>query len=119
MPGPDIPALRARRDALLQQIADIGAMRPGSLACRYRQRGKPDCRCKIAGARGRDPYWPLTFKVRGKTVSRSIPPAVERTRRQIAEYRRFQALAAELVAVSEQLCQAGLSRASSRTTEGA
>jgi len=30
---------------------------------------------------------------------------VERTRRQIAEYQRFRALAPELVAVSEQLCE--------------
>jgi len=45
--------------------------------------------------------------VKGKTVTRIIPrgPAVERTRRQIAEYQRFRALAPELVAVSEQLCE--------------
>ena len=42
-------------------------------------------------------------------MTRSIPAAaVERMREQIAEHKRFRTLAAELVEVSEQLCQARL-----------
>jgi hypothetical protein len=50
--------------------------------------------------------------VDGKTVTKIIPAgtAVERTRRQIAEYRRFRALMRELLEVSERLCDAQLAQ---------
>jgi hypothetical protein len=47
--------------------------------------------------------------VSGKTVTIIIPAvAVEETRKQIAEYKRFRALAKEMVDTSEQLCDARL-----------
>ena len=110
MPIPDtLDSLTLRRDRIQQEFASLGDLRPGSLTRRFLQCGKPRCRCQRDGATGHGPYWSLTFKVQGKTVTRSIPKtAVERTRAQIAEHRRFRALAAELVEVSEQLCQARL-----------
>ncbi len=48
-----------------------------------------------------------TREVGGKTVTRVIPPgAVEQTRRQLAEHKRFRGLTRELVETSEQLCDA-------------
>ena len=45
-------------------------------------------------------------------MTRSVPHhALERTRQQIAEYKRFRTLTAEFVEVSEQLCQARLTQA--------
>ena len=122
MPIPDtLDSLTLRRDRIQQEFASLGDLRPGSLTApearstdewsrrRLQQCGKPGCRCKAEGATGHGPYWSLTFKVQGKTVTRSIPAAaVERTREQIAEHKRFRALAAELVDLSEQLCQARL-----------
>ncbi|HSP68761.1 MAG TPA: DUF6788 family protein [Bryobacteraceae bacterium] len=98
--------LLLRRDHLRAQLSDMGDMRPGSLTERYRKCGKPSCRCARKGAPGHGPSYSLTHPVKGKTVTRIIPPgpAVERTRRQIAEYQRFRAVVRELVAVSEQLC---------------
>ena len=91
-------SLTLRRDRIQQEFASLGDLRPGSLTRRLQQCGKPGCRCKAEGATGHGPYWSLTFKVQGKTVTRSIPAAaVERTREQIAEHKRFRALAAELV----------------------
>ena len=104
-----LAALTLRRDRIQQEFASLGELRPGSLTRRFLQCGKPGCRCQVDGATGHGPYWSLTFKVQGKTVTRSIPEAgVERTRAQIAEHRRFRALAAEFVDLSEQLCQARL-----------
>lgn len=98
--------LLLRRDHLRSQLSEIGDMRPGSLTERYRKCGKPSCRCARKGAAGHGPSYSLTHAVKGKTLTRIIPkgPAVERTRHQIAEYRRFRALVQELVAVNEQLC---------------
>ena len=106
--GP-ISDLQARRDRILQLIAGLGDMRPGSLSSRSRPCGKPDCQCHAPGGKLHGPYWSLTFKLDGKTRSRSLrPDQVDAVRQQIANFRRYQSLSAELVEVSEQLSQARL-----------
>ena len=58
---------------------------------------------------GHGPYWLLTWSVDGKTRSRSIPAAqVAATKAQIAECQRLRRLVADLIAVSDDLCQARL-----------
>ena len=112
MPGPS-SLLQARRDRILQLIAALGDMRPGSLSSRSRPCGKPGCQCRSPGGKLHGPYWSLTFKLHGKTHSRSLrPDQVETARQQIAAYRRYQSLSAELVEISEQLCQARLAQPS-------
>jgi hypothetical protein len=102
--------LRDRRDELKTALAELGDLRPGSLVERYRRCGKPNCRCAAEGVAGHGPSWSLTREVNGKTVTTVIPAqAVERTRDQIAEYKRFRRLSKELVDASEQLCEARLS----------
>lgn len=46
-------------------------------------------------------------KVKGKSVSESFsdPAALRQAAEQVAEFRRFQALTAELTAVNEQICR--------------
>lgn len=109
--------LQHRRQRLLQAVLEIGDLRPGSLATRYRRCGKPNCHCAQPGDRGHGPSFSLTRRVGGKTVTKIIPPgpAVERTRAQIAEYRRLRSLVKELVEVSEQICQVQLDASSART----
>lgn len=99
--------LAQRRESIKGQIASLGDLRPGSLAGRYRKCGKPNCHCALRGSRGHGPSWSLTRQVDGKTLTRIIPPGepVERTRQQVAEYRRFRQLSEELVQVSEQICE--------------
>ena len=106
---PAIPAIQDRLEQVRLQLASIGPVRPGSLASRFRRCGKPGCRCAAPDSPGHGPYWTLTFKSGGKTVTRAIPPhALAQTRQQIAEYKRFRTLAGEFVELSEQLCQAQL-----------
>ena len=47
-----IAALEARRTSILQLIAGLGDMRPGSLSCRTRPCGKPECHCPACGRGG-------------------------------------------------------------------
>ncbi len=110
---PRLELLEVKREQLKARLAAIGNMRPGSLAERFRRCGKPTCHCAQKDSPGHGPCYSLTRPVRGKTVTRIIPkgPAVERTREQIAEYRRFRDLVRELVAVSEAICDAQLSPA--------
>ena len=106
MPVPlEEPALTARRKELLAQIAQLGDLRPGSLVKRYKVCGRASCWCAEPGTRGHGPQWILTTKVQGKTRTRAIPPqALVTTRAQIAECQRLRAMVAELITVSEQLC---------------
>jgi len=102
-----IEELRKRRDELRAELNRVSDLRPGSLVERYRRCGKPGCHCAREGSAGHGPHWSLTREVAGKTKTRVIPlSAVERTREQIAEYRRFRRLARELVETSERLCEA-------------
>ena len=94
--------LETRREQLLEQLASVGDLRPGTLAERFRKCGKPTCHCARAGDPGHGPVWTLVFTVAGKTKNRVIPAdAVARTRAQIAECKRLRSLTSELIEVSE------------------
>ena len=98
--------LLKERGKLKDQITDIGDMRPGSLMERYLKCGKPGCRCSEPGAQGHGPYWHLTFDQNGKTVTKSIPAggAVNDTKEQISEFKRFRELCRQLVDVNQKIC---------------
>jgi hypothetical protein len=103
-----LEVLQIKRDQLKAGLVEIGDMRPGSLVGRFRKCGKPACHCAEKDAPGQGPCYSLTHAVEGKTVTRIIPKgaALEHTRQQIAEYHRFRDLVRELIAVSEQICDA-------------
>lgn len=103
---PTLDALEAQRQQVLDQIAALGDLRPGSLTESYRTCGKPTCHCAQKGARGHS-QWLLTYRVGGKTRTRAVPrKALEETRAQIAECQRLRELVAELIEVSEEVCRA-------------
>jgi len=52
MADPTVPKLLAQRESIKTQIAGLGDLRPGSLTHRFRQRGKPNCRCAQPGEAG-------------------------------------------------------------------
>ena len=109
-----LAVLQVKREQLKARLAEIGDMRPGSLVERFRKCGKPTCHCAEKDAPGHGPCYSLTHAVAGKTVTRIIPKGavVERTRQQIAEYQRFRHLVQELIALSEQICEAQIPSAS-------
>ena len=100
--------LEGRRAVVLKQIAEVGDMRRGSIAERYRQCGKHPCCCEDADHPGHGPYYSLTLKAEGTTVTRHVAAGAElaKVQREIAAFRRFQDLVPALVAVNEELCAA-------------
>lgn len=106
MHNPALDALLLQREQLRSEVAHVGDMRPGSLVPRFRKCGKPSCHCAKKGEKGHGPSYSLTHAVAGKTVTRVIPAgnAVDRTRVQLHEYRRFRQLVQKLTAISEQIC---------------
>jgi len=85
-------------------------MRPGSLSETYGKCGKPTCHCAKSGSPGHGPSWLLTRTVDGKTVAQRIPfePAVEQSKREVAEDKRFRERARELTEISDQICDVRL-----------
>jgi hypothetical protein len=103
-----IEELESRRAEVLKRIDAIGDMRRGSIAERYRQCGKHPCCCEQADHPGHGPYYSLTVKAEGTTVTRHLAPGAElaKVEREIAAFRRFQELVPGLVAVNEEICAA-------------
>jgi hypothetical protein len=65
---------RLRRDwqAIAARVSEVGFICEGSLAELYTSCGNPNCRCADPEHR-HGPYWQLTWKEHGKTVTRRLP----------------------------------------------
>ncbi len=102
-----IKQLESQRNAVLQQITQIGDLRPGNLSAFHRKCYKPNCHCAKPGDAGHS-SWQLTRKDENqKTIRHSIPKrSLEETRKQVEEYSRFQALVKRFAEINDQLCQA-------------
>ena len=103
---PDLSELEHQRDRLRSSLARVGDLRPGSLVQRHHKCGKPNCHCARKDSPGHGPTWVLTRAVEGKTVTKGIPagPALQKTREQIEECRRFRSLVRQFLEMSEKLC---------------
>lgn len=55
------------------RIRDVGFICEGSLVERWTSCGKPNCRCTSDPPQRHGPYYQLTWKERGKTVTRRLP----------------------------------------------
>src|ERR1051325_7039064 len=96
-----------RREEIIQQIAQLGDLRAGSVTSTSGRCGKPGCRCHQPGQPGHGPNLRLTYKVAGKSVSESLPSpaAIHKAEREIAEFRKFQQLSREFVDTNAEICR--------------
>ena len=99
--------LETRRSQILLEIAKLGDFRRGSVHASFRRCGKPNCACASDDHPGHGPQVRLSYKRRGKTVQQTLadPAQVHKAEREVAAFRRFQQLSAELVEVNEHICQ--------------
>lgn len=106
MPDALSPLLDSRSHLLLE-LSQLGDFQPGSISSVTRRCGKPNCHCAQANDPGHGPHRQLTQKISGKTVTQTLssPTAVRKVEKEIAEFRRFQALAQELVEVNQKICR--------------
>jgi hypothetical protein len=98
--------LEARRAAVQMQIAQLGDMRSGSITGTGGRCGNPNCHCHRADDPGHGPYYRLTRKLNGKTVTETFSSAASLTKaqREVAECQRFRDLGGQLLEVNEQIC---------------
>ena len=96
-----------RRQAIAQQVAQLGDLRAASITSTSARCGKPGCRCHQPGQPVHGPHLRLTYEVDGKTVSESLPTpaAIHKAEREVAQFRKFQQLTRELVETNAAICQ--------------
>jgi hypothetical protein len=101
-----LETLEQQRTQITQQIAALGDLRCGSITTTSGRCGKPNCRCHKANQPGHGPNLRLTFKVQGKTHTESLPDsaAVNKAKREIEEFRKYQALHQEFLDVNAEIC---------------
>jgi hypothetical protein len=82
-------------------------MRSGSITGTGGRCGNPKCHCHGAGDPGHGPYYRLTRKVDGKTITQTFatPASLAKAQREVAEYHRFRELGSQLLDVNEQICE--------------
>jgi hypothetical protein len=102
-----LPLLELQRTAIQQQIAQLGDMRAGSITTTGGRCGNPRCYCHGKNDPGHGPFYRLTRKVDGKTVTETfaIPAALRKAQNEIAEYHRFRELSRDLLEVNEKICR--------------
>ena len=101
-----LSALELRRCDLLEQVRQLGDLRPGSVTSFMRRCGKPTCHCARHESAGHGPNHRLSHYVEGKQVSESLASlgARRKAEREVAEYKKFKELSRAFVAVNEQIC---------------
>lgn len=99
--------LENRRSELLHQLLHLGDMRTGSITGTGGRCGNRRCHCRRPGDPGHGPYYRLTRKVNGKTVTEtfSSAAALQKAQREVEAYHRFRKLSRELLEVNEQICR--------------
>jgi hypothetical protein len=102
-----LPELLDSRSHLLQELSQLGDFQPGSISSVHRRCGKPTCHCAQPNDPGHGPHQQLTQKIAGKTVTQTLSSlgAVRKAEKEISEFRRFQALAQQLIEVNQKICR--------------
>lgn len=107
----DLPQLRRSHQALAARLGQIGFALPGSITRRYTYCGKPGCRCQASPSRPHGPYYQLTRKVAGKTVTtRLTADQATRYAEWIANQRELRRLIGEMEQISRQAAELILSK---------
>ena len=98
--------LEEQRSAILHRLTDLGDLRPGSITTTSGRCGKANCRCHRPKEPPHGPTDRLTYKVKGKTVSESLPnpAALAKAEREVAEFRNYQQLSQQFVEVNTRIC---------------
>lgn len=100
--------MESQRARLLQQLAQSGDMRRGSINEVYRRCGKDNCACAQLGHPGHGPFYAHTTKVNGKTKTLQLRPGalLSKIEREVTEYKRFRTTSDRVIEVNEQICNA-------------
>ena len=99
--------LEAQRAQTQLQISRLGDMRSGSISGTSGRCGKPTCHCHQPDDPGHGPFYRLTRKVEGKSVTGTFatPAALRKAQQEVEEFHRFRQLSHDLLEVNEKICR--------------
>ena len=102
-----LSALEAQRAQTQLQISRLGDMRSGSITSTGGRCGNPGCHCHRPDDPGHGPFYRLTRKVNGKSVTEtfSTPTALRKAQQEVDEFHRFRQLSHDLLEVNERICK--------------
>ena len=101
-----IEALERRRKDIVEKIAQLNDLRPGSVTAIRKKCGKRNCCCLEEQHPGHGPHWRLTYKGEGTSRTESLTgDAIGKAEEEIAEFRKFQQLSREFIEVNTRICQ--------------
>jgi len=102
-----LSALVTRRAQTQRQISQLGDMRPGSITSTGGRCGNPGCHCHRPDDPGHGPFYRLTRKVNGKSVTETFrtPAALRKAQQEVEEFHRFRQLSRDLLEVNEKICK--------------
>lgn len=102
-----LSVLEVQRGQTQLRISRLGDMRPGSITGTGGRCGNPGCHCHHPDDPGHGPFYRLTRKVNGKSVTEtfSTPAALRKARQEVEEFHRFRQLSHDLLEVNEKICK--------------
>jgi hypothetical protein len=102
-----LSTLEAQRAQTQLQISRLGDMRSGSITTTGGRCGNPGCHCHQPDDPGHGPFYRLTRKVNGKSVTEtfSTPAALRKAQQEVEEFHRFRQLSHDLLEVNEKICK--------------
>ncbi len=103
-----LTAMEMERSEIQRKISGLGDMRAGSISTTGGRCGNPGCHCRRDGDPGHGPFYRLTRKIGGKTVTETFatPSALRKAQNEVAEFHRFRELSQTLLDVNEKICRA-------------
>jgi len=101
-----LPTLEAQRTQTQLQISRLGDMRSGSITSTGGRCGNPGCHCHRPHDPGHGPFYRLTRKVNGKSVTETFATAaaLRKAQQEVEEFHRFRQLSHELLEINEKIC---------------
>jgi hypothetical protein len=102
-----LSALEGQRAQTQLQISRLGDMRSGSVTSTGGRCGNPGCHCHQPDDPGHGPFYRLTRKVNGKSVTEtfSTATALRKAQQEVEEFHRFRQLSHDLLEVNEKICK--------------
>lgn len=102
-----LSSLEAQRTQTQLQISRLGDMRSGSITSTGGRCGNPGCHCHRPDDPGHGPFYRLTRKVNGKSVTETFrtPTALRKAQQEVEEFHRFRQLSRDLLEVNEKICK--------------
>jgi hypothetical protein len=102
-----LSALEAQRAQTQFQISRLGDMRSGSVTSTGGRCGNPGCHCHRPDDPGHGPFYRLTRKVNGKSVTEtfSTASALRKAQQEVEEFHHFRQLSHDLLEVNEKICK--------------